>query len=91
MKCYIILYDLKVPGRNYQQLYDAIQAYGTWGKISESAWAIVTTQNTTEIRDNLTKYIDSNDRLFVIKSGKEAAWRNSIADIDWLKKFLILG
>lgn len=88
MPCYIISYDLRKPGRNYDSLYAAIKAYGTWGKINESLWAIVTEQRAIQIRDNLKGHIDANDRLFVIKSGVEAAWLNSIADNDWLKKHL---
>ncbi|MEQ9468291.1 MAG: CRISPR-associated protein Cas2 [Ekhidna sp.] len=88
MKSYIISYDLRSPGRNYNALYDAIKSYGTWGKVTESTWAIITTQSAAQIRDYLLKHIDVNDRIFVIKSGGEAAWRNVIAENDWLKKHL---
>ena len=83
--CYIIIYDLRAPGRDYNSLYEAIKAYGTWGKISESAWAIVTTEDSVTVRDYLLRYMDSNDRLMVIKSGQEAAWKNAIAKNDWLQ------
>lgn len=86
---YIIIYDLRAPGRNYENLYKAIRDYGTWGKISESAWAIVSLQNSVAIRDNLMKFIDSNDRLMVIKSGQDAAWVNAMASKDWLQENLI--
>ena len=41
-KCYIISYDLMAPGKNYELLYNTIKSYGTWGKITESCWIIVT-------------------------------------------------
>lgn len=85
MKCYIIAYEIK-NFRNYDSFYNAIRSYGTWGKITESMWAIVTNQSSAQIREYLSKFIDLNDRLFVIKSGGEAAWQNSIADNDWLKQ-----
>ncbi|MBN2424520.1 MAG: hypothetical protein JXB44_05815 [Calditrichaceae bacterium] len=85
MACYIISYDLRKPGRNYDALYDAIRSYGTWAKVNESVWAIVTQQTAVQIRENLDKHLDSNDRIFVIKSGIEAAWRNSICKNEWLK------
>lgn len=86
MTCYIISYDLRAPGRNYEQLYAAIQSYEKWAHINESMWAIVTNgSSAVGIRDNLTRFLDSNDRLFVIKSGVEAAWRNSICKNEWLK------
>jgi hypothetical protein len=88
MATYIISYDLRKPGQNYEQLYEAIKSYGTWAKINESLWAIVTTSNATQVRDKLLAHIDSNDRLFVIKSGVEAAWKNSICKNEWLKERL---
>ncbi len=90
MKCYIITYDLRKFGRDYKSLYEAIKTFGTWGKINESTWAIVSSLTSFQIYDFLSKYIDANDRLFIIKSGGDATWGNSIADNDWLKKHLIL-
>ena len=87
--CYIILYDLRAPGRNYEELYQAIKSYGTWGKLTESAWAIVTIEDCTQIRDYLMRYVDKNDRIMVVKSGQEAAWNNAIARNDWLQQNLV--
>ena len=85
MTCYVISYDLRAPGRNYEHLYAAIKAYGKWAHINESVWAIVTDTNAVAVRDNLARHIDANDRLFVIKSGVEAAWRHSMCKNEWLK------
>jgi hypothetical protein len=74
--------------RNYDALYEAIKSYGTWGKITESTWAIVTNQNSNQIRDYLAKFTDNDDRIFVMKGGGEAAWQNVIAENDWLQKHL---
>lgn len=87
--CFIILYDLRAPGRNYEDLYKAIKSYGTWGKLTESAWAIVTNEDSTQIRDFLMKYMDSNDRIMVVMSGQEAAWNNVRASNDWLQKNIV--
>lgn len=89
-KCYIIMYDLRVPGRNYSQLYDAIKSYQIWGKITESTWAIVTEADHVSIRNYLMQFIDSNDRIMVIRSGQHAAWNNTLANNEWLQKNLIL-
>lgn len=90
MKCFIITYDLRKPGRDYNSLYEALKSFGTWGKINESTWAIVSSLTSRQIYDFLSKHIDANDRIFIIKSGKEATWLNAIASTDWLKKHLIL-
>lgn len=87
--CYIIMYDLRAPGRDYSALYSAIKSYVYWGRITESTWAVVSELNAFAIRDHLMKYIDSNDRLMVIKSGLHAAWVNTMASNDWLKQNLV--
>ena len=84
MPAYIISYDLRKQ-RNYDALYEAIKSYGTWAKITESTWAIVTSSSAVQIRDHLSSVVDNDDRLFVIKSGVEAAWKNAICKTEWLK------
>ena len=88
--CYIVSYDLRQPGRNYNDLYEALKSFEGWGKLTESCWALITKRDSVEIRDILLKYIDANDRLFVMKGGKEAAWRTLIADNEWLQNNLKL-
>lgn len=87
--CYIIIYDLCDPGHDYDSLIRAIKQYSRWGKISESAWAVVTTKNSEQIRDNLKQYVDKNDKLMVIQSGRNAAWTLACASDQWLKENLI--
>ena len=84
MTCYLISYDLRKE-KNYESLYEIIRSYSKWARITESTWAVVTTKSAVEIRDHLANVMDSDDRLFVLKSGVEAAWRNSRCRSDWLK------
>ena len=88
MNTYLISYDLRKPGRNYQGLYDAIKSYGTWGKINDSTWIIKTSDSAVDIRDYLSIQIDYNDSLFIVKTAREAAWRNVKAKTEWLKNNL---
>lgn len=88
MTCYLVSYDLHKPGRDYEALYSALKAYGTWARINESFWAIVTEQSAVQVRDSLTTHLDTNDSLFVVKSGSEAAWRNVRCKSEWLKEHL---
>ncbi len=87
MNCYIITYDLRYGG-NYTSLHNAIKQYGTWAKITESTWAVVTRNSAEKVRDNLLTFMDNNDRLFVIKSGGEAAWMSVLCNNEWLQKHL---
>lgn len=87
MTCYIISYDL-VKERDYEKLYEAIKSYDNWARITESTWAIITNKSAKEVRDNLVKSLDGDDKLIVIKSGEEAAWKNASCSNEWLKKNL---
>jgi hypothetical protein len=84
MTCYIISYDLRGE-RDYEPLYEAIRSYKTWAHITESTWAIVTTKTAVQVRDHLSSVMDQDDRLFVVKSGVEAAWIKVICKSEWLK------
>ena len=88
MPAYVITYDLDKPGRNYDALYEKIKSYGTWARVTESNWVIVSEKSAVAIRDDLRTTMDQNDRLFVIKSGVESAWANPRCDSEWLLKHL---
>lgn len=87
MACYIVSYDL-VNQRDYGELIAAIKGYGTWAHIHESLWAVVSEKTATQIRAELWQYMDADDRLFVVRSGTAAAWRNVLCNNAWLKKHL---
>ena len=86
-ECYIISYELIIP-RNVEPLHNAIRAYGIWAKITDTTWAIVTSQSAFDVRNYLQSFLNNNDRIFVVKSGIEAAWANAICTNEWLKKNL---
>ncbi len=86
-KCYIIIYEL-FPQRNVDDFHIAIKSYGTWAKINSNTWAVVTSNSAIEVRDNLKRYLTPSDRIFVVKSGIEAAWINAECSNEWLKNNL---
>ena len=86
-ECYIISYD-KAEGGDYSDLYKAIKEYDAWAHITESTWAVVTASRAKDIRDELGEFLPKGSRLFVVKSGSVAAWRNVICRNEWLKKNL---
>lgn len=87
--CYIVIYDLCSPGQNYDGLYKKLKSFLYWGKLSESAWAIISSNDSVAIRDSLSMLIDKNDRLLVIRSGTEAAWQNTLASNEWIKQNIL--
>ena len=86
-KCLIISYELS-PQRNVGELEAVIKSYGTWARINSATWAIVTYNSAVAVRDRLVQYLTPRDRIFVVKSGLEAAWRNVECSNEWLKKNL---
>ena len=88
MSSKIISYDLCAPCRNYDELYKAIKAYGTWAHITESTWFVKTESTCVEVRDKLLSHLDKNDRLFVGELTGTAAWNNVLCDGSYLKENL---
>lgn len=84
MNKYLITYDLCTPGKDYSSLIDAIKEYGFWAKICESSWAIKADSSCTSIRDNLKRFIDSNDRIFVCSITSWASFGLPKEVTDWL-------
>lgn len=85
----MISYDLHKPGQDYNELISAIENYKAYTKINKSDWLIYTTDSCTQIRDNLKKYIDSNDTLFVVELSENPGWWASFnlreGAVKWLK------
>lgn len=84
----LINYDLCAPGKNYEELIKSIKESGTWGKVAESCWFLETAYTPKQLRDNLKKHMDENDRLFVAELTGVSAWTNVICDSNWLKEHL---
>ena len=84
MTCYVISYDLRKE-RDYGALYEALKSYPKWARITDSTWAVVSSKSALRIRDHLASVMDGDDRLFVLKSGVEAAWQNTRCRNQWLK------
>ena len=86
MSSFIISYDL-ISDKDYASLYEAIRNYGSYAHILESVWIIKSSSSSTNIRDNLKNYLDSDDKLFVAKLNGESAWRNLSTEVsNWIKE-----
>jgi hypothetical protein len=88
MATYVIVYENVSGGDASAKIAAAVKEYGTWGRITSKCWAVVTEETSTVIRDKLIPLAARADRIFVIRSGTEAAWSNAEANTEWLKKNL---
>lgn len=66
MAVFIVTYDLRKPGRNYDDLYEAIERYDRCHAL-ESSWFIDTSDTPGDIRDHLCGAVDANDQIYVIQ------------------------
>jgi len=67
MAVQLISYDLLKPGQEYTDLFDAIKSVGTkWWHCLESVWLVETALASSQLRDTLRSYVDSNDKILVV-------------------------
>lgn len=89
METYIISFDMAWGG-DYNALHEAIQSYGAWAHITDSTWAVLTEYSAQMIRDHLSEYLPDGSRLFVVRSGDEAAWQYlNCSSNEWLEGILL--
>lgn len=65
-KPYLLSYDLKAPGRNYQNLYDLLERLDAV-RILESVWLLDTHYNATQLESAFNAVTDSNDQHCIIE------------------------
>lgn len=86
---YLISYDLRNPGQNYENLLARIKKLGGWARLGGSAY-LVSCQNTAaQVRDYLVAALDANDKLFVGTVISPAAWHGMPDDVsNWIRSNL---
>lgn len=77
---YLISYDLLKPGKDYQNLWNALYAIGASRRL-ESEWVCDRT-NTTPLglANYCSQHMDANDRLLVTEMPDNYAYMNLIDD-----------
>lgn len=85
MTIYVVTYDLKKPGQNYKDLYDALDEMGAHRAL-ESFWLVNVANTAKELHDYLKERVDGNDRIWVSELTKKRHYSNAKAGTnDWLK------
>lgn len=87
MPALLVTYDLNRPGKDYPDLLKAIKEY-SWAKLSESSYAISTSNSTSDVFNQLRAFIDSNDNIYVINLKRPHAGFGPPAVNDWLENHL---
>lgn len=87
MAVYIVTYDLNHEVRR-PKIVDAVKSYGTWAKLSESSYAIVSGSTPEQVRLHFQPLLDDNDNLFVISLRQPYAGWGGKDVHDWLSQHL---
>lgn len=87
MAVHIVTYDLRAPGRDYGSLYDAIKRYPHC-HMMDSVWLIEASKDAYQVMQDLSKNIDSNDKMFVSEVSGSWGANRRFECIDWLKEKL---
>lgn len=82
MTVYIVTYDLNKETKRPNILSDIKST--SWAKLSESSYAISTTETPTEVYNRLGEHIDSNDNLYIITLNKPYFGQGPQDVNDWL-------
>jgi hypothetical protein len=87
MKTILISYDLQAPGKNYSELIRNLTNYEYWARVLESTWLVKTNYSTEEIKDQVSKHTDPNDRLFIVDVSGNYAAKNISSQVEqWIKQ-----
>jgi hypothetical protein len=89
MTTYIVTFEVNDASRK-SALKEKLKQYDGFCPIHDNCWAILSDQTPAQIQEFLGKALASQDRIFVIRSGTHAAWRNTYGkkNSNWLKERL---
>lgn len=73
MPHYLMSYDLRAPGRNYDGLYTVMDKFGAV-RVLESVWVATLSGNAASIRDIIKQVTDPNDGVLVVEITQAADW-----------------
>lgn len=84
MKIYLITYQLNSEWQNYPELHSAIKNYIHIVHSMRSVWFIKTDLSSVDIYNDLVKYIDKNDYLFISEVTLNHFWWVTQETADFL-------
>jgi hypothetical protein len=87
MNTIMVDYDLDAPGQKYQAIIQYIKGHREWANPLKSSWMIRTTKSAVQVRDDIVRLIDANDKVVVTDvTHAEMAWYGLSAEVSrWIK------
>jgi CRISPR/Cas system-associated endoribonuclease Cas2 len=88
MALYLVSYDLDKPGQDYTDLIKRLQEFKAV-RVLYSEWFLSHTATAAQLRDDLLRFMDGNDRILVTELKNSAAWQNLMIEnatvLAWFK------
>ncbi len=82
MPFWLVSYDLLVPGRNYEGLFQALRQMSAT-RVMLSQWALRSNLSAMDILNRLIPHIDSNDRM-IVSPLSSSAYIRTIVELNTL-------
>lgn len=92
MRIFLISYDLSKPEQDYAGLIEAIERYSDVIRVQKSVWLIYTPFESKLIFQNLERFIDKDDELFVCPLDFADLYHYSTSPdvVKWLEKHIYI-
>lgn len=87
MAVYVLAYDLLSKERDYSEFLEAVKVF-QYERLTENTWLIQGAMTATFIRDQLRKFVDEGDRIFVGELSGAHAWANPLTPSKLLQSKL---
>lgn len=90
----LIAYDIHASiDTAYDELEAAIHSLGAWWHHLETVWMVRSDRTPDEIREQLQRYIGSDDQLLVLDvTGTRTGWTGiNDAGSEWLREYVVRG
>lgn len=89
MTCYVVTFETN-SAASKTKIEERLKAYGYYCPIHDTCWAIKTPDKAMQVLEAVRSVAAQGERIFVIRSGTEAAWANGYGEkhTEWLKENL---
>ncbi len=87
MPLLLVTFDSNKPGQDYSDLLDQIKSNSNV-RLSKSSYAIITDKTPGVVCEEMKRYIDTDDNIYIINLKRPYAGYGSELVTDWLKKEL---
>jgi hypothetical protein len=87
---FVIVLELATPARNLQKIAEELKSLGNWWHCIDGAWIVSSAFTAREVRDQLRKRLEGDDKLLVLEVGSDVTWSGFMGEpAAWLKDNLL--